>query len=298
MATVNQHGLSRYIPSDVRHEIRRRSKFGCVQCRSAIYQYEHIDPEFTDAKSHDPNNMCLLCGGCHDRVTRGRLSKQTIRESYDKIQRSELAQRPFEGLDLRSQSLTISFGTCTFRQSQSLISINGESILSVLPPLDGEAFPCLSGTFYDKEGIESFRISSNVWEGPSDCWDIEVIGQRISIKTKGNETALELELLPPDGIRVLQLSMYKDNCHLVTNGDELLIGQIHSDGQVCVGLSDFQCLGSSSAISVDSRRDTRPSLAGMRIIGGEGIFLDETGIIVGMHAANMTIGRIRLWDLP
>lgn len=44
----------------------------------AVCVYEHIDPEFKDAQEHDPACMALLCGGCHDRVTRGYLSKQTV----------------------------------------------------------------------------------------------------------------------------------------------------------------------------------------------------------------------------
>lgn len=69
--TTNKHGFSRYIPQETKLEIRRRSKFGCVVCRCAFYQYEHIIPEYHDADEHNPDNMCLLCGHCHDKVTRG-----------------------------------------------------------------------------------------------------------------------------------------------------------------------------------------------------------------------------------
>jgi hypothetical protein len=54
----NRFGLGRHIPQEAKAEIRRRSKFGCIKCRNAIYTYEHIDPLFVDAKAHDPNAMC------------------------------------------------------------------------------------------------------------------------------------------------------------------------------------------------------------------------------------------------
>lgn len=295
MSSTNSHGLSRHIPADVALEIRRRSKFGCVHCRSAIYQYEHIEPEFAYAISHDPANICLLCGACHDRVTRGRLSKATILTDYERVQQSGGIQRPFEEFDLSSQNLEVSFGSCIFRHSQSLISVNGESILSILPPQDGDSSPSISGVFYDSGGVECCRIDHNVWEGPLDCWDITVIGSRLTIKTKQSEVALELEISPPNGVRVIQLNMYKDNCHLATRGDELLIGQMHDLGSVYVGLSAFQCAGATEAISVDSRAAPSPRLLGLQMTGGGGIILNGTGIVVGKRAAQMLIGRIRLW---
>ena len=92
MAEVNQHGLSRYIPADVRRDVRHRSKFGCVVCRRGFYQYEHIDPPFEDAESHDPDHICCLCGSCHDSVTRGHLSKAMVIAAYRKVQAPPLCQ--------------------------------------------------------------------------------------------------------------------------------------------------------------------------------------------------------------
>ena len=86
MSEVNKYGLSRYIPSDVRREVRQRSKFGCVICRRGFYQYEHIDPPFDDATEHNPSHICCLCGSCHDSVTRGHISKEAIKAEYQRIQ--------------------------------------------------------------------------------------------------------------------------------------------------------------------------------------------------------------------
>lgn len=90
MADVNKYGLSRYIPAEVRREVRQRSKFGCVLCRCGFYQYEHIDPTFEDATEHDPDYICCLCGACHDLITRGHFSKEAIKLAYRKVQDSAL----------------------------------------------------------------------------------------------------------------------------------------------------------------------------------------------------------------
>ena len=76
---MNRFGLSRDIPNETKRLIRQRCGFGCVVCGSAFYQYEHVDPNFADARVHDPERIALLCGSCHDRVTRGALSKETVK---------------------------------------------------------------------------------------------------------------------------------------------------------------------------------------------------------------------------
>ncbi len=55
--TYNKHGLSRTIPEDVKRQVRQACGFGCVCCGFAIVTYEHIEPEFHNAESHDPENM-------------------------------------------------------------------------------------------------------------------------------------------------------------------------------------------------------------------------------------------------
>jgi hypothetical protein len=297
MTNTNLHGLSRHIPAAVALEIRRRSKFGCVHCRSAIYQYEHIDPEFHEATSHNPDDICLLCGGCHDRVTRGRISKKTIREDYERVQHAADIRRPFEELDLNTQTLTVRFGSCSFSQSNSLITVNGETLLSILPPRQGECAPRISGSFYDSSGNECFRIVENVWEGDVDSWDITVIGPRVCVKTAPGDIALEIELVPPDEIRILRLNMYKDRCHLAIHDNELLVGHLHANQNVYFGLSGFHSTGATEAIAIDSRPADMPTYRGLQMSGGVGMILEGTGISVGKGAGQMLIGGVKVWEL-
>jgi hypothetical protein len=77
----NRHGLSRRIPDPIARQLRQECGFGCVVCGSAIFDYEHVDPEFKDAEEHDPTKMALLCGSCHDKVTRRQWSKDKIKEA-------------------------------------------------------------------------------------------------------------------------------------------------------------------------------------------------------------------------
>ena len=292
----NRHGLSRHIPADIALEIRQKSKFGCVVCRCAIYQYEHIEPEFADAQAHEAENICLLCGGCHDRVTRRRLSKEAVRAKYDEVQRSDAIRRPFENLDLLTNSLAVQIGSATFEHTRCLLRINGEDILAITPPEDGASFPTLNSIFYDSSGRESFRITENVWEGPLSAWDIKIVGNSVTVKSEASRVALVFLISPPNQVRITQLNMYKDNCHLVCDEDQILIGQVHDSGSTYIGLGNFECRGAEVGISVDSRATEVPRMRGLRIIGGRGILLDGTGIEIGVGAGQMLIEQLHIWE--
>lgn len=291
----NQYGLSRHIPTDIALQIRQRSRFGCVICRCAIYQYEHVDPKFVDAKEHDPDRICLLCGACHDRVTRGRISKETVLNQYRNIQQNLDVARPYEELDLATRNISVVLGTASFRGSKSLIQINNEELLSIASPKDGAGFPTISGVFCNVRGNEIFRIKENVWEGPLDVWDVSVVGRTVSIKADGDRLALVFEVEPPEVIRFRYMNMYKDNCHIVCDAEKLLVGQVYEGTSTYIGLGNFKCAGANPGVSVDSRKIKSPKLSGVRIIGGEGVLLDGTGIKVAVGAAQMWIQQMKVW---
>ncbi len=292
---ANRFGLQRHIPENIALEVRRRSKFGCVVCRCAIYQYEHIDPEYAAAKTHEPDKICLLCGGCHDRVTRGRLSKETVKARYLEVQGSNEIHRPFEDLDLSAQNICVEMGTAKFEYARHLLRINGRDLLSITPPKEGSAFPTLNGVFCDHTGRETFRITDNVWEGPIDAWDIRVVGTEVTVKSEGGRTALAFRITPPDKIAIGRLDMYLDNCHIICGEQGLLVGQVHETGHTYIGIGHFTCQGAEIGVDVDSRGAGPPVPRGISIIGGEGVVLEGTGIRIAVGAGAMTIRDLKVW---
>ncbi|MEF8770965.1 hypothetical protein [Candidatus Accumulibacter contiguus] len=292
---ANRFGLQRHIPENIALEVRRRSKFGCVMCRCAIYQYEHIDPEYADAEAHEPDKICLLCGGCHDRVTRGRLSKETVKARYLEVQRSNEIHRPFEDLDLSAQNICVEMGTAVFEYARHLLRINGHDLLSITPPKNGSAFPTLNGVFCDHTGREIFRITDNIWEGPNDAWDIRVIGTEVTVKSEGNRIALAFRITPPDKIAIGHLNMYLDNCHIVCGDQGIWVGQVYETGYTYIGIGKLRCQGAEIGVDVDSRGVGPPAVRGVNMTGGEGVVLDGTGIRIAVGAVAMNIGDLEVW---
>lgn len=294
MAEKNKHGLSRHIPAAIAREIRRRSKFGCVICRRAVYVYEHIEPLFKDAQSHDPDHMCLLCAHCHDKVTRGQLSKSTVAESYASVQSSDEIVRPFDDFDLNSKNITVSLGSSTFHDAKTLIELDGITVLAIEPPEDNAAFPTLSGYFTDQNGTEILRIERNVWQGPANASDVVIEGREIVIRTGSGTLALKLVVDPPSHIAVDVLDMRVGTSHLILSGDMLRVGRISPNEEWYVGLERVECHGADVGVQVDTRGSAEPSLSGFSIKGGEGIDLVGTGIRVAVGSGTLLIRGLQI----
>ena len=203
---VNKYGLKDTISSLVKREVRQRCGFGCVNCGNAVYQYEHLDPTFAEAKEHNPEHIVLLCGGCHDRVTRKILSKDTIKmRSLNPIcNQKGFSFGPF---DLGLVEPTIKLGTLICKNVDSLINIDGESIFSVKrPECTGSPFR-INAYLTNFDGKEILKIVNNEWVTSTLNWDVEVIGAKITIRKNSGNISLVLRSEAPHTLIIERLEM-------------------------------------------------------------------------------------------
>ena len=204
----NKHGLTRGIPETVKRKIRKNSGFGCVICGNAICEYDHVDPEWFEAKSHNPSKMTLLCSNCHTKKTRGIYSIQKIKDAMkNPICKSKGFS--FDTVDFGMSEPIIQLGKLRFYNPLSLIMINNESIFSILPPdseLKGAPYK-LHAIFNDNDRIELVGIDDNIWYGNSLNWDIETKGSVIIVRKKLGEIILKIENIPRDRFIIHKLRM-------------------------------------------------------------------------------------------
>jgi hypothetical protein len=211
---VNKRGLSRDIPDPIKREVRQRCGFGCVNCGKAVYQYEHVDPEFADASSHDPDCIALLCGWCHDLVTRGLLSKETIKSRILAPKCKELGFS-FGPFDIGNQPPEIILGTVTAENCKILLRINEDDVLSIATPADaGQPF-ILNARFFDITGAPILDIAENEWRSVSNNWDVEIVGPRIRIRRAIGDLSLVLRSEPPARIVIERLNMLHEGVRVV-----------------------------------------------------------------------------------
>ena len=193
----NKHGLSRHIPADVTRDIRKRSKFGCVICRSGFYEYEHIDPAFVDAREHDSSKICCLCPSCHSMVTLGQKSKASVASAYAAVQSGTIEEvgNPKGPLDFYGGHAELRIGGLSYSPTvRTVFRYHGSDVIHVEPG-EGSLPGRISAIFTDDTGEPTLVLNENVWEGSTANWDIKVIGKKISVKTEAGRVALCLSRL-------------------------------------------------------------------------------------------------------
>jgi hypothetical protein len=217
----NIHGLDRHIPEDVRRQIRQECGFGCVICGMAIVQYEHIDPPFAEANTHDPQKIALLCGSCHDRVTRGIWSKARVLEA-------RRAPRTFkQGFAKDAFDINTPFeafvGNNCFKDISCIVRKGRDQWFSIEPPETPEGPPRLSAKFFTPNGEPTLEIDRNEWRCLIGVWDLKVSGYTIEVWTEPSNLMLQLKARPPHGLEIVYLDMSLEDTRILVETD----GTVH-----------------------------------------------------------------------
>ncbi len=205
---INKYGLPREISPDVKRTVRRECGFGCVICGCAIVQYEHFDPPFEEAREHNPAGIALLCGGCHDKKTRGFWSASKVAEARRNPTSLKIGYSR-DAFDLKSP-FVLRVGSSIFENVSTVVMTSEGERWFVIeePEVDGGPVR-LSATFYDTNGQLSLDIQENEWRCFSKQWDTEIKGKRITVRRGARDIALELVVEPPHEISLTRLVMKK-----------------------------------------------------------------------------------------
>lgn len=227
MAHINKHGLGRTVPAAVKREIRSRCGFGCVICGLAYYDYEHFDPDFKEAKAHNPEGMTLLCMQCNQKRARGTLSVATVAAANvnPKCKKVGFASELF---DFGPEPVEVTFAGVTFIDCKTLIQIGGIDLLSFSPPKELGGPVLLSGILADSSGSTTLKIVDNEWYAGDENWDVEVVGPQITIRRGPGDIALQIRVAPPHAISVEKIDMNFEGYFL--RGDEKSL-RISRDGR-------------------------------------------------------------------
>jgi len=219
MSKPNKHRLRRLGSSAkdeaIKRQIREESGFGCVICGLIPYDYEHIEPGFSGAQSHDPNCMTLLCGSCHDQVTRGWIPKSEVWKAKNNpkcTQKGYNSQMLWPGKAIPD----LMIGNTLFEDCPKPILVAGEPVITFGYPEEGDNKISITGNFHDSSGEKIATITNNEWRGLTSNADINVrtVGgyPTITIKASG-ESIFELVLdLTHNRITISKLKlMYMGN---------------------------------------------------------------------------------------
>lgn len=219
---VNRHGLSRDIPEPIKRAIRQRCGFGCVICGASITHYDHVDPPYEDATSHDADRIALTCPQHHDWITRKFWSRKTLEEaSRDPFcKRAGYAHSP---LDIGTEYPWIKFAGTTI-YNVTIPVVIGDIPLFRIKGSEEEAGPFrLSANFHNSQGRPSLMILDNEWRAYETNWDVEASGGALTIRDGPGRVSLRLVVAPPGGVIVEQLDMRIGDLHLTGSPEKLIV---------------------------------------------------------------------------
>jgi hypothetical protein len=219
---TNKYGLSRYIPSDIRREVRKRCGFGCVCCGKAIAQYEHFDPDFADAREHLASGITFLCGGCHDNVTRKFWSKEKIRR-HNNTPLCIKREHAIDAFDISTVHPVIRMGPTTWIDTWTILEVIGEKVLVIRPPEERDGPYRLSGKLSDDSARDLLVIEDNEWKASSAQWDCAVEGRTLTIRRKLGAILLELEAIPGIGINIRRINLEFNGARLYGSDDNFTV---------------------------------------------------------------------------
>lgn len=240
----NKYGLDRYIPADIKHQIRVRSSFGCVICGEIPCDYDHLRIPFHEAKIHDPEDMVLLCTKCHSLKTKSIIDIATI-EEYVKNKKAAASETRFK-LPFLKQNFYVNWCGTKIESARNAFEVDNRSALS-FKTTENDLEPLLiSGSFTDISGNVICQIEDNAFVTRNDfVGDIQLIGNNFSYKLPDGQKCLEFAL-NSQSIEIIKAYHTDRDAFIYGQNGELLVGNFFNR-ILLVGVSVQKC---DTAISI------------------------------------------------
>ena len=233
MARTNKYGKSDYIPAEIKRTIRQQCGFGCVNCGSPFYDYEHWNPPFEELNDEpSADGITLCCPSCH-RIKGGLLSM----EEYMQNIKSPFGLRKGQVSTTWSKGFSpeIVLGSVKCSGGTRILEIDNNLMMGFLPPESEGAPPRLLIRFFDRNGNECFRIDNNECIGNPTNWDItsnriNTGGWKWVIRNNPRKIDLDLEIHPPDRIEVKKMLWQFGSLRIVASNLGLQLSLRQSNG--------------------------------------------------------------------
>lgn len=220
-SSKNKYNLSRYIPSSVKEKIRRDAGYGCVFCGCILVEYEHIEPEYHNAKEHDPEKMTLLCPMCHDKVTKKLLSKKKVWEAK-KSPKAFDDGYVSDTLMVATESLDLLMGSAKTTMMAVAINLYGKPLFWFEPSDDDDNYK-ICCIFYGAEGKPIAYINRNEYIALVGKQDIVSKGVSLTITDKKYGVLLELSREGDQPLHIKRLFTQLYSTKVVISGEIVLL---------------------------------------------------------------------------
>lgn len=210
------------IPESIKREVRQKCGFGCVVCGLGYYDYHHLVP-YRVTKSHNADELILLCAFHHTEFERGRLSERKLIESSKNpiaLQRG-YALGVYESSD---QPLTVELGNSVFKDVPTIIQVGAVPILGFRRPEYADEPWLLTAFMADYSGNPMLTIRDNEWRANTNRWDIVTEGPTLTIKNNARNIGLKITQVPGEKLIFERAKIRFAGINLELKSDGLYIG--------------------------------------------------------------------------
>lgn len=242
---------SRDIPDPIRRAVRQRCGFGCVICGLPLYTYEHM-LGWATVQRHVADEMTLLCDKHQRERTNGLLPISDVQAAnQDPFNRRSGTSAPY-ALHYSGDYCQVDIGSnvLTARMMGYLVAVQVDG-----EPLVGFRFEdghyLLNVLLFNEVNEPVLQILDNELIYSSEPWDIELVGNRLTVRAAARSIFIDIVFEPPATVRFLR-------GRLLLNGIELYIRPTFI---ILVNSADLirQSTASGSSIGLNIGYDERPS---------------------------------------
>lgn len=216
----------------IKREVRQRCGFGCVICGMPLYEYEHM-LEWAEVKRHVASEITLLCRQHHGEKTNGLLPKENVIEANKNpfnlkagVSKNYLLHYSGKNVQLSLANSIFQFNNLQENDFFAPLVVDGLAIVGFRVE-DGKLL--LRFIAFNEFNIPILEIIDNELIYRTEQWDIEWVGQKLTVREGHGKILLQIIFEPPHKIQIVK-------GRILFNGIELLIG---IDYMFCTNNSNF-----------------------------------------------------------
>lgn len=185
------------IPEATKRVVRQRCGFGCVLCGLPVYQIDHM-VDWAEVRSHDPENLTLLCGTHHDAKTRGLLPPQVVQQANQEPWNIKAGfTRPYGLYFGMADEVEIVMGSVGFRSTvpdMCAVMVDDQPLLAFDRDEDGLGLHLMN---FDEYNYPVLSIEHNQLVVGRSNWDVQFVGQVLTIRARRGTIGLRARFEPP-----------------------------------------------------------------------------------------------------
>jgi hypothetical protein len=243
--------------------VRQRCGFGCVICGLPIYQYEHMEG-YANVRRHVAEEITLLCSRHHEDRTKGLLPIEAVRKAdLSPFNRNNPKSSAYQ-MHYAGDLCTVNIGSNRFtsrlgpaQSSLTAIAIDNEPLVGF--SLRDEQL-MLNMRVHDENNVPILEVVENqlTHQTSQAVWDIEFVGQTLTIREGKGRFLFEVTFQPPNSITIGRSRLMFNGVEVVVQPNYLLLVN-----NQCL-FSSNTTLGADCGLAIESPRYRRACVA----IGG------------------------------